>query len=70
MAGYLENSAKCVWVPSQKYGRVSKVLERQNKIRYFKVALHIISYFTIKFGIILISYYIDANNHTTRKLQS
>ena len=44
------------------YGRVSKVLEKRNKIRYCKVALHIISYYTIKFDIILIEYYIDANN--------
>ena len=51
-----------MWVSSKKYGRVSKVPERQNKIRYCKVALHIISYYTIKFGIILIEYYIDANN--------
>jgi hypothetical protein len=27
------------------------------------VALHIISYYTIKFDIILIAYYIDANNN-------
>jgi hypothetical protein len=58
-------SAKCVWVSSKKYGRVSKVLERQNKIRYCKVALHILSYYTIKFGIILIAYYIDANTTYT-----
>jgi hypothetical protein len=41
---------------------VSKVLEKRNKIRYCKVALHIISYYTIKFDIILIAYHIDANN--------
>jgi len=51
-----------VWVSTKKYGRVSKVLEKRNKIRYCKVALHIISYYTIKFDIILIAYYIDANN--------
>ena len=55
-------SAKCVWVLTKKYGRVSKVLLKRNKIRYYKVALHIISYYTIKFDIILIAYYIDANN--------
>jgi hypothetical protein len=46
----------------KKYGRVRKVLEKRNKIRYIKVALHIISYYTIKFDIKLIAYYIDANN--------
>ena len=48
-----------MWVSSKKYERVRKVLERQNKIRYCTVALHIVSYCTIKFGIILIAYYID-----------
>jgi hypothetical protein len=51
-----------VWVFTKKYGLVSKLLEKRNKIRYCKVALHIISYYTIKFDIILIAYYIDANN--------
>ena len=50
-----------MWVFTKKYGRVSKLLEKRNKIRYCKVALHIISYYTIKFDIILIAYYIDAN---------
>ena len=55
-----------MWVSTKKYGRVSKVLEKRNKIRYCNVALHIISYYTIKFDIILIAYYIDTNNtHST-----
>ena len=43
------------------YGRVSTAPEKRNKIRHCKAALHIISYYTIKFDIILIAYYIDAN---------
>jgi hypothetical protein len=58
-----------VWVFTKKYGRASKVFEKRNKIQYCKVALHIISYYTIKFDIILIAYYIDANNnYGTRNL--
>jgi hypothetical protein len=41
---------------TKKYGRVSKKLEKRKKIRYCKIALHIISYYTIKFDIILIAY--------------
>jgi hypothetical protein len=49
-------------MPAAVASRCCKVLQRQNKIRYCKVALHITSYYTIKFDIILNEYYIDANN--------